>query len=776
MAQPGGLLLEREIPGIRRILFALTLAAAILVLSLFAVRPPAPRSSDTPVNQFSAVRARDVLFQLVGDDMPHPIGSPQNDVVRGRIIDILTRLGYDPQVQTGFACDEFGTCGTVKNVLARLAGTEPSGPAVLLVAHYDSVPAGPGASDDGAGVAAVLEIARALKSMSAPRHSIILMIDDGEEAGLLGAHAFVDGHPWAKEVAAAINLEARGSSGPSLMFETGSANAWVVRLFAHSVWRPATSSVSYAVYKMLPNDTDFTVFKAAGYQGLNFAYVDDVVHYHTPLDDFENANAASLQHHGDNALPSLVALANTDLNNIPAGEAVYFDLFERWIARWPLPWTLPLSIVALLLLGFQVFWLIRSKRMLVTEFLWGLLAWIVALLATGVLAVILMRIVHTVGATPANWVAHPQPLELAMWSLALAAVITHAIVFTRKAAFWGIWAGTFIWMAVLAIAVSWMIPAVGFILVVTAWAAAISGLPYTLKRTDDRSGALAAVGVPLAAAAISGFSLVLTMYATLGIEYLPEVAVVAALLLSPIMAVCTDLRDASGIPAVGVPGIPVIVTIAALFISTVVPAFSAKAPERVNIQYWVDADAAKSQWIVRPNSGRLPEPIRLAANFHEVSHGPFPWERQAAFLADAPHLDLAPPTFTILNLSVANGKRAYTALLRSERGAPQAMVFFPPDSGIADLRAEESPMPIEESRVQKYLNGWSIFNCVTMTPKGVTIHFTLPEGKPVEVYAVDQTFQLPDEGNFLLKSRPLTATRSQDGDVTIASRRVQLNP
>ena len=142
-------------------------------------------------------------------------------------------------------------------MLARLDGAQ-QGPAVLLAAHYDSVPAGPGESDDGIGVAAVLEAARALKSLPAPLHTVIFLIDDGEEAGLLGARAFVDFHPWASEVKAAVNVDARGTSGPSLMFETGSANDWAVRLYARSIARPATSSIAYTIYKQLPNDTDFS--------------------------------------------------------------------------------------------------------------------------------------------------------------------------------------------------------------------------------------------------------------------------------------------------------------------------------------------------------------------------------------------------------------------------------------------------------------------------------------------------------------------------------------
>lgn len=768
--------MERDnFPGVRRILFALAVPAAILCLSLATNRPPAPKPSDAPANEFSATRARDVLFQLVGDDLPHPIGSAQNDVVRGRIIDQLTRLGYQPEVQTGFACDEFGTCGTVKNVLTRIPGTQP-GQAVLLAAHYDSVPAGPGASDDGAGVATVLEIARALKSMPQPRNSMVLMIDDGEEAGLLGAHAFVDGHPWAKEVSAAVNIEARGSSGPSLMFETGSANRWVVDLFARNASHPATSSISYTVYKMLPNDTDFTVFKAAGYQGLNFAYLGNVVHYHTPLDSFENANPASLQHHGENALPSIVALANADAQAAPRSEAVYFDVFEHWVVRWPARATLPVAIVAMLVIGVQIFWLIHVQRLYVGEFLWGAGAWIVAILATGVLAFVTLHIVRTTGALPVNWVAHPEPLHAAMWSLAIAVVVMQAMLFARKAGFWGLWAGTWAWMSALSVVVAYVSSGLSYLLVLDACAGGLSGLPFTFQRTEDKGGPLVPVVVPLATGAIAGFGLLLMVYDTLGVRWLPVVAIAAALLLTPLIPLGTDLRDASGVRALVVPGVPIIVTLAAVFIATVVPSFSAKAPERVNIEYWRDADSDKAQWIVHADSGRLPEPIRLAAKFHPVERGAFPWDRQLAFLADAPHLDVAPPTFTILDSSEANGKRTYRALLRSERGATQATVFFPPDSGIKDLQAEGVALPPETSRIRNYLNGWTMFNCVTMMAKGVEMSFSLREGKPVEVYAFDQTFRLPDEGNFLLKSRPLTATPSQDGDVTVVSRRVQLNP
>ena len=132
----------RSVPGVRRVLFSVAVISGVFLLSLLASRPPAAKSAKAPESEFSAARARVILDRLVGDGIPHPTGSAANDAVRARILDEFSKLGYAPEVQTGFACDEYGTCATVNNVVARLDGSEP-GQSVLLAAHYDSVPAGP---------------------------------------------------------------------------------------------------------------------------------------------------------------------------------------------------------------------------------------------------------------------------------------------------------------------------------------------------------------------------------------------------------------------------------------------------------------------------------------------------------------------------------------------------------------------------------------------------------------------------------------------------------
>jgi len=202
---------------------------------------------------------------------------------------------------------------------------------------------------------------------------------------LLGAREFVRADPWAKDVRAVVNLDARGTSGPSLMFETGSANAWAAGLYARSVLHPDTSSVFYTVYKQLPNDTDFTVFRAAGYEGLNFAFIDNVVQYHTPVDNLANVDPASVQHQGDNALHSLVAMANTDLSHMAQAEAVYFDVFGRRTVRLPARWMPALAIATILLIGFEIGLLLRARRLDLRQLLRGLCAWLLVVAGTAAL-------------------------------------------------------------------------------------------------------------------------------------------------------------------------------------------------------------------------------------------------------------------------------------------------------------------------------------------------------------------------------------------------------
>jgi hypothetical protein len=762
-------------PTLRRVLSSLAVLALVLAGSVVALRPPHGRPASAPPNQFSAIRALDVLHRVLPDDTPHPIGSPANDAVRARILAELTQLGYQPAVHTSFECSDLGQCATVNNILARLDGTE-RGDAVMLSAHYDSVPAGPGDSDDGVGVASVLEIARALKFMPPPRHPIIFLIDDGEEAGLLGARAFVGSDPWAKQVRADVNLDNRGASGPTLMFETGSANDWALELYARHASRHLTSSIFYTIYKLLPNDTDFTIFKGVGYQGMNFAFIGRVGLYHTPLDNSANVSTASLQDQGSAGLASVVALANADFPRGSGADGVYFDLFDRQILRWPGPWSLALAIFAALLLAGEIAWLIHKQQLSLDQLLWGAISWLAIFIATGVAGLALRLILALAGATPVEFIAHPLPMEITFASLSVAIMIAWGSLAARAAGFWGLWSGAWAWSALVSLILATVMPGVSYVAFVPAMVAVVAALPAVLDPREHAWTRDIALLLPLAASAIVQMPLILLLHPALGNDSLVSIALATVLLVTPLFPLCAGLQKVPGIGGFALRWSPLAAVALAAFVATVVPAYSAKSPERVDFDYALDADSGMGRWIVYPDSRHLQASIQLAASFQRTLHGAFPWDTQASFAADAPHLDLAAPTFTILDSSVEGDRRDYTALLRSERGAPEAAVLFPPGSGVEEVRIQGHPVAPENPRVHRLLNGWTAYSCAGLPTAGVNMTFTLPSGKMVEVTAIDRSYGLPSVGAFLSNARPLTATPSQDGDVTVVSRRVQLFP
>jgi len=770
-----------ESPANRGVLLGVVLFAVICVVTFVQYHPPPAKASSAPPGEFSAGRARDILYQLVGDGIPHPVGSDANAAVRERILEILTKLGYQPEVQPGFGCNEWGVCGSVKNVVARLEGAQ-SGEAVMLVSHYDSVPAGPGASDDGMAVAAELEIARILKTLPAPRHPIILLITDGEEAGMLGAEVFVNEHPWARDVKAAVNVEARGTSGPSLMFETGSANEWTVRLYAASVPHPITNSIFYTVYKRLPNDTDFTVFKGAGYQGLNFAIIGDVTHYHTPLDNFENASPGSLQHQGDNALSCILALADAGLANPPAGEAVYFDFYGRSLVLWGQHASFPIAATVAFLLLVEIALLIRRHALYITAFGRGVLGWLAMAVFTGAIGYALLAAYRVAGAVPPagaqyGWIAHPIVAEIAYLALAVAGVVFGVRLFQRRSNFWGYWSA---WNVIFAIAAIWTsryYPGTSFMFVVPNAAAVISALPAVL----DTKNTLWRREIAVLFSAAVTFSLFVPttwfLYDAMGVGILPFAAVIIAIALATLAPAVTAADDAT---RSSLSGLMITIAVIAGALGFVTPTYSVHAPQRVNFSYWLDADSHQSKWLAEANSQRLSDWLAAAAPFQRRPQQIFPWDYLPRFSADAPKIELGAPEMDLLSSESAGTGVHYRARLRSRRGAPDFLVYFPPSSGVTDVAFDGHAIPPASDRVHGFLSegfhGWRIFEFATMPDDGVVMDFALPSASPVEAFIMDESYALPPDGNFLRKARPPDATPSQSGDTTDVTRRVEIRP
>ena len=322
--------------------------SALVAIGLFHTLPPKPIPLSSPLTAFSSARAMPHVRQI--GSKPHPTGSPENAEVRQYLMGQLKALGFTPEIQSADVVNpKTKQAVQVHNVLVKISGTRSS-KAVLLSAHYDSVATGSGAADDSASVAAILETLRAIKTQPPLQNDLICLFTDSEESGLLGAQAFVEQHPWAKAVGMALNFEYRGNSGAFMMFETSDDNSLLIAGLAESVAFVMSNSLMYEVYKRLPNDTDFSVFKRAGIPGMNFAAIEGHAAYHTQLDRPEFLNQGTLQHEGNIMLGLVKHFGNQAIANLKAENRVYFDFPGLGLVHYPMSWTIPLCV--LLAIGF----------------------------------------------------------------------------------------------------------------------------------------------------------------------------------------------------------------------------------------------------------------------------------------------------------------------------------------------------------------------------------------------------------------------------------------
>ncbi|MGH7586031.1 MAG: M28 family peptidase [Gemmatimonadales bacterium] len=530
-----------------RLLDLCALAALVLAALRHALVPPVPRPATAPSADFSADRAMAHVETLAA--APRPTGSAAHDRARAYLVNELQALGLETQLQEALQTGmRYARTGLVRNVVGRLHGTGPGGgrTAVLLVAHYDGVAGSQAAGDDASGVAAILEALRALSAGTPPAHDIIALFTDAEEDGLLGAVAFVQRHPWSRDVGVVINLEARGGGGRSLMFETGPGNLEVVRAFGDHAAHPTASSLFYALYQLLPNDTDFTELKALDVPGLNFAFIGRVAAYHTGLDTPARLDRGSVQHHGEEVLALARHFGAEGPPPHDRGDAAFFSLPFAGLVVWPLAWRWPiLAVAAVSLLGSTV---AAVRRRLFSG--WApviglglcLLVTLFALAGALGFRLLLGRVLGPEGAIPI-----PSPVSLTLAPLALG--LTLSLLGLRLARQWaapeGVMAGAAAMWLGLGVLLAAKLPAGFYLFAVPGLAAAVGLVGYAAL------GSTLARGVAQWAAAATVVLLVVPILAlgylglgTAGIAVAASAALVALslFLAAPLVAALDGFR------------------------------------------------------------------------------------------------------------------------------------------------------------------------------------------------------------------------------------------
>jgi hypothetical protein len=332
--------------------------AFLLILLL-----PALAGCSRPAGIFSDQNARSHVEMLAGTIGSRPAGTEANARARAYVIDQLRLYGYEVRVQeTDARRPELGRTARVTNIIATLAGERRE--AVGLLSHYDSRADTPGAGDDAFGVAVSLEAARVIASQQPRRWTTFVLVTDAEEDGLMGAAALMNDPQVRDALSAYVNIEATGSSGPAMLFETGPGNAWLVRAWSRFAPHPRGGSFALEIYNRLPNDTDFSILRRHDVPGLNLALVGNSHVYHTSRDTPDRLDLRAVRDAGQNVVAIAAALQDTDITMRTDRNATYFDVAGTVAVSYSpiVAWVLSAGAMILGLLAW-----VRITRFLIRE-------------------------------------------------------------------------------------------------------------------------------------------------------------------------------------------------------------------------------------------------------------------------------------------------------------------------------------------------------------------------------------------------------------------------
>jgi len=628
--------LTSPLPGI--VLFLIILAAG--ALSVFLIGTPAPLPSGAPADQYSAERAFVHIQALAAQ--PRPVGTQGNAIAQAYLIARLEQLGLEPQVQKATVVDGQWVV-RVENVLARLPGSKSGGKAVLMAAHYDGTPTGPGAGDDVSGVATLLECARALKARDRPlANDVVFLFSDGEEQYCKGASAFVDEHPWAKDVGLVVNVDSAGQLGPSILLGVSPDDDWLISNLSAAAPDPLGNSLVPEFY--VPGDDFTVVFRDAGYPGVEIGCPGHAGYYHTALDDPAHIHLDSLQHQGSLALSLARRFGGLDLTADHRGNAVYFNVLgNRLLVHYPQSLAIPLVVLAALIWAGALVFGLRWKQVSWRGLLLGALAslLVVAVIA-GVCYYLLMSVLLAVypqyetGGDPYNLVYY----WFAFWALGAGlGALLHIGLRTRVRTAELALGALLLWLA-LAVGYPLWVPGASWAL---TWPLIFAGVGLWGWFALRHSRLGRAWGIAwLALWAIPTVALVVPML-RLSMDGGP-IQLVAGLLvglLTPYLAIMARPRKW------WFPALMGIVAAALLVTGHLTSAYTAERPLQDGVSYALSADSGKASWLTGSTLDPWTEQFFDAGDAGGDVTDIWAWAASwppATYRAPAPLLDLPVPS------------------------------------------------------------------------------------------------------------------------------------
>ena len=738
-----------ERPNNRIFLAVILLLALALAFKDRLTRPPlldpAPQAG-----QFDTGRAFARLSRILAGEGAHGVDSAASDRVRARLAAELRAIGLTPRLRDSMQCQTYPDsrgvrCARIRNITATLG--PQAGRHLLLATHYDSSTAGPGASDAGMGVASLLEVGALLRGERLAR-PVTLLFDEGEESGLLGAAAFLAHDPLAARVDALINLEARGVTGPAIMFETSQPNGSAIAAYGAATARPMANSLTTDFYGLIPNSTDVDIFAPRGWTTLNFAVIGNETRYHSPGDDLAALDRRSLQHMGMQVLASARALGA----GVPTagGQRLYVDLLGRHLIVMP-------QIVGLVLLGLLLaifLWIGWRRRCLGRP----LVAMLVAVLGGVPLAMLgEWALANLRGGE--YWRAYPLALHMAVYAGALLACLLALLRVAGRAALPQLRAACWLLFLLIGAAITLIAPGAAIYFLAPPLAMLIGIGSARWLGAGERIGALVAAALLL----LSLLPILALLEVLLVSGPAWVLAPLGALIMLPLLIESRPINGArsSLLWAAGL-------TLAAWIVTALVPAYSADRQQRFAVEYLWDAQAGAGRWAVYNDGKALPAPFAAMGPWRRDT---LPYARGKRWTAQAPALPVTPPAMNVLGERLENGQRHIRLQLAAHGADAVLLIAREPGRVLAAAGTAGAPRPLgTASRADEK----DALGCQGRSCDGATFDLVMNNAAPAEFDLIGIRFGLPDAAAPLVKARPAHARPQYSPDATYALGRVRL--
>jgi hypothetical protein len=756
----------------------LTLLAAIALLTfvgLMQLSTPSPAPATVPLTEFSAERAMTHLNVIAGSS--RAIGLPGHDATREYLVEQLTLMGLQPELQTASALVRFEgadaySAGMVTNVIARLPGTASTG-AVVLNAHYDGGSTGPAAGDNGAAVAATLEIIRAIQAGPALANDLIVVFSDGEENGDLGAAAFNQDHPWANNVRLAINFEAQGSGGPVILYATSDENGWLTSQYFEIAPEASAYSLLPDLVRQLPGmrlACDLEDYLLNGSAGLGFVFASDTPAYHSERDSVQNINRGSIQQEGENTLAVVQHFGKSNLTDMPgASNRVFFNLIPGVVMHYGGGFVLPLALLVTLLTGLVMVGGVRRKLLSAGGLAVGFAALLLGSVLTVAVVALLWIGIRAVNSDYRVLMVGSYQSGLYTVALSLAAIAIMGGIFwllQRRVRTDNLYGGALLAWLLLTWAVSLVLPGASYLLI---WPLlfALAPLAWTVFQPDhDRRSWLHLALLVLAL--IPAFILIPgTYYQVVALlnrmDYFATVSGSVAMLglwalfIAPLVGLYLRhlelLSELAG-PARrwAAPAAIGVIAVALIVYANATSGFSADHPRPNHIAYEVNADTGQARWVSLD-----PEPDAWSAQFltadpasgeYELAPGTMVPAQEAA----APLVPLAMPGAEIISDATADGVRTVTFRLMSPRGAADLTAVIEAEGEL--LSASLDGRPVDLTDYTPAAEGTLQFGYAGVPATGIELTLSVRSEAPIAISLTETTYGLPEIPGLTVSPRP----------------------